>query len=141
MINHEKLNNILIDYKKDFKSNHWNNEKYKWEAVEHFQKNWDINASNFLDMFLQATEQTGNLLVSRNNFPRRMIQAFAEVDPEGVRSMFINLFDEKKDLLNRVEKFESDAETQRLNYNDGAGKQHYQHLNAISTYTLASLPG
>ena len=48
MINHEKLNNILIDYKKDFKSNHWNNEKYKWEAVEHFQKNWDINASNFL---------------------------------------------------------------------------------------------
>lgn len=49
----EKLSAIIVAYKKYFPS-HWKDEMYKWEAVQHFQKYWDVNAQNFLDMFMEA---------------------------------------------------------------------------------------
>ncbi|MDD4518799.1 MAG: restriction endonuclease, partial [Limnochordia bacterium] len=103
MINTEELKAILVEYKKDFVSQLWDNEKYKWEAVKHFQEHWDINAADFLNMFWQATDKTANLLASMNYFPRGMIKQLAEADVEAVRAMFINLFDETKDLVERVE--------------------------------------
>jgi 5-methylcytosine-specific restriction protein B len=140
MFNYKKLENVLVEYKKDFASKQWNNEKYKWEAVKHFQDHWDINAADFLEMFWQATEKTYNLLASRNYFPRRMIKFFAEHDPEVVRSMFISLFDESKDLVERYERFVADAEELKEKYIEDKGKQHYQHLNAISTYLWLRYP-
>lgn len=140
MFNYKKLENVLAEYKKDFASKQWNNEKYKWEAVKHFQDHWDINAADFLEMFWQATEKTYNLLASRNYFPRRMIKFFAEHDPEAVRSMFISLFDESKDLVERYERFVADAEELKEKYIEDKGKQHYQHLNAISTYLWLRYP-
>ena len=50
MINSEKLKAVLINYKKDFVSQ-WGDEKYKWEAVKHFQEHWDLNAPDFSNMF------------------------------------------------------------------------------------------
>jgi hypothetical protein len=140
MFNYKKLKDVLVEYKKDFLSIQWNNEKYKWEAVKHFQDHWDINAADFLEMFWQATEKTYNLLASRNYFPRRMIKFFAEHDPEAVRSMFISLFDESKDLVERYERFVADAEELKEKYIEDKGKQHYQHLNAISTYLWLRYP-
>lgn len=140
MINYEKLQAVLIDYKKDFVSQQWDNEKYKWEAVKHFQDNWDINAPDFLAMFLQATDKTFNLLASRNYYPRAMIKALAEAEAETVRAMFINLFDETKDFAERAGKFQSAAEALRDKYDDGTWKQHYQNTNSISTYLWLRYP-
>jgi len=139
MLDTKKLHDILADYKEDF-FKQWKNEKYKWVAVKHFQDHWDINAKDFLKMFTIATEKTGNLLVSRNNFPRLTIQYFAERDPEAVRAMFINLFDETKDLVERYERFEAEAEKLKEKYFEDKGKQHYQHLNAITTYLWLKYP-
>lgn len=50
MINLEKFNHVLNGYKAYFPT-HWSDEKYKWEAIKHFQDNWDIDAENFGDMF------------------------------------------------------------------------------------------
>ena len=140
MIDLEKLKAVLVDYKRDFVSQQWENERYKWEAVKHFQYHWDINAPDFAEMFIKATDKTYNLLASMNNFPRGMIQNFASLDPEATRAMFINLFDEKKDFVERVEKFQSDAEALRAKYDDGTWKQHYQNTNSISTYLWLRYP-
>lgn len=140
MIDLEKLKDVIVDYKRDFVSKQWEEERYKWEAVKHFQDNWDINASNFEEMFTRATDKTYNLLASMNNFPRRMIQGFASADPEAAKAMFINLFDETKDFAERVEKFQSDAEVMRAKYDDGTWKQHYQNPNSISTYLWLRYP-
>ena len=43
MINLEKLQSVLTGYK-DYFPKHWEDEKYKWEAVLHFQKHWDMDA-------------------------------------------------------------------------------------------------
>ena len=77
MINLEKLQNALVEYKKIF-DERWQGEKYKWEAVKWFQDHWDINANDFADMFAKATEKTANLLASMNNFPRKMVIQYAQ---------------------------------------------------------------
>ena len=139
MFNEEKLSAVLTAYKEYF-SEHWKDEKYKWEAIAHFQKYWDVKAKNFLDMFMKATDKTYNLLASMNNYPRGMIKAFATVDPEAVRVMFIRLFDESKNLAERIEQFIISAEELRVAYDDGTWKQHYQTPNAITTYLWLRYP-
>jgi 5-methylcytosine-specific restriction protein B len=57
MVNYEKLTEVIKAYKVYFPE-HWKDEMYKWEAIQHFQKNWDINADSFADMFMTATDKT-----------------------------------------------------------------------------------
>ena len=140
MINVERFNEIFAKFKENFTKEHWNDEKFKWEAVKRFQDIWDINAPDFLDMFMRATDKTYSLLASMSNFPRGMIKEFATADPEFVRSMFINLFDKSKDLASRFDKFVSDAEEIRIKYDPGTWKNHYQNANAISTYLWLRYP-
>ncbi|MDO4275780.1 MAG: AAA family ATPase [Eubacteriales bacterium] len=139
MLKKAVLADIIAAYKEYFPS-HWNDEKYKWEAVKHFQDYWDINTPDFLRMFMSATDKTLNLLANMNNYPRGMIKSFAEADAEAVRAMFISLYDEGKSLGERIEKFQSDAEELRLKYDDGTWRQHYQTPNAVTTYLWLRYP-
>lgn len=136
-MNQEVLKDYIEKYKKGF-AEHWENERYKWECVKCFQDNWDINAENFYEMFTKATDKAFNLLTSMNNFPRGMIQIYAEQDQEAVRNMFFNLFDESKDVAERVIKFQSDSQDicDRLS----PGKQHYQRAMAITVYLWMRFP-
>lgn len=139
MINSEKLTIVLKEYKENF-SNTWISEKFKWQAVKCFQDNWDINAPDFADMFMKATHKTGGLLMSMNNFPRGMIKDFAKADSEATRAMFISLFDESQNIVERIDKFRLQAEELREKYDPGTWKNHYQSLNAISTYLWLRYP-
>lgn len=139
MFDQEKLVAVIAAYKEYF-PNHWKDEKYKWEAIQSFQEHWNISAENFLDMFMEATDKTYNLLANMNNYPRGMIKSFAMAAPEAVRSMFMDLFDESKNLAQRIEQFITSAEDLRVKYDDGTWKQHYQTANAISTYLWLKYP-
>ncbi len=139
MIDQIKLQDALSYYKKDFVQKQWPNEKYKWEAVNHFQDNWDINASDFAEMLTRSLEKTYNLLASMNNFPAGMIEGFAKTAPEEVRSMFIALFDETKDVVQRILAFKDGSSILLEKYGNGAA-QHYQYENAISVYLWLKYP-
>lgn len=134
-----RLKDVLVKYKQDFVSTQWGNEKYKWEAVKCFQENWDVNAVDFADMLTRSLAKTYNLLASMNNFPARMITGFAKTAPEEVRSMFIALFDENKDVYERIDTFKMQSSILLEKYGNGAG-QHYQYENAISTYLWLRYP-
>ena len=126
-----RLKDVLVQYKKDFVATQWRNEKYKWEAVKCFQDNWDVNAEDFADMLNRSLAKTFNLLASMNNFPARMITGFARTAPEEVRSMFLALFDETKDVYERIEAFKMQSsimlavgESQSYTlYNDAGNKR------------------
>lgn len=139
MFDKSRLKDVLVQYKKDFVSTQWGDEKYKWEAVKCFQDNWNVNAENFADMLNRSLAKTFNLLASMNNFPARMITVFARTAPEEVRSMFIALFDETKDVYERIETFKMQSSIMLEKYGNGAG-QHYQYENAISTYLWLRYP-
>lgn len=139
MIDLDKLNPILEGYKAYF-PDYWDDEKYKWEAVKHFQDHWNIDAESFGEMFKQATDKTFNLLASGYAYPRGMITNFAKADDEATRSMFRNLFDESQDLGVRVDAFRTASEELRAKYDDGTWRNHYQNTNAISTYLWLRYP-
>lgn len=139
MFDQSRLQKVLAQYKKDFVPKHWDEEKYKWEAVKCFQDNWDIKAANFKDMLSRSLSKTNNLLSSLNNFPAGMILGFAETAPEDVRSMYTDLFDESKDVFERIEHFKMQASILLEKYGNGA-KQHYQYENAITTYLWLRYP-
>lgn len=105
MFDRDRLHRILIEYKNVFKSEWWPKEKYKWEAVKCFKDNWDINDEDFAGMLRKALAKTSNLLASTNNFPRQMLIQFAEQEPKSVQNMFIDLFDETKDIYERINRF------------------------------------
>lgn len=134
-----RLKAVVVEYKKRFVQTQWPDEKYKWEAVKCFQVNWDVNSDNFTDMLTKALSQTGNLLASVNNFPARMITKFAEIAQEEVRAMFIELYDESKDVYERIDNFKQKSNSLLERYGNGVA-QHYQYENAISTYLWLRYP-
>ncbi len=139
MFDQSRLTEVLAQYKQNFVSTQWGNEKYKWEAVKWFQDNWDVNAQNFPEMLNRSLDKTFNLLASNNNFPKGMIVGFAKAAPEEVRAMFIALFDESKDVFERMNAFKMQSSILLEEYGNGAA-QHYQYENAISTYLWLRYP-
>lgn len=139
MFDQFRMKDVLVAYKQNFVSKQWGEEKYKWEAVKWFQDNWDVNAPDFAEMLNRSLDKTFNLLASNNNFPKGMIVGFAKSAPEEVRAMFIALFDESKDVFERLDAFKMQSSILLEKYGNGAA-QHYQYENAISTYLWLRYP-
>ena len=116
MFNKSRLKEILTQYKKDFLPNHWKEEKYKWEAIKCFQDNWDVDAADFAAMLSKSLAETDNLLTSMNNFPKGMILGFAKHEPEEVRAMYLDLFDEDKEVYDRIHVFKTKSAILRDKY-------------------------
>ena len=134
-----RLKDVRVQYKQNFVSKLWGEEKYKWEAVKWFQDNWDVNAPDFAEMLNCALDKTYNLLASANNFPKGRIVGFAKSAPKEVRAMFIALFDESKDVFERMDAFKLQSTVLLEKYGNGAA-QHYQYENAISAYLWLRYP-
>lgn len=141
MINYGELDKVIAKYKPYFLKHFKKDEEFKWQAVECFQKHWDINAPNFGEMFKEATEKCFNLLTSAHRFPKTMIEIFAtETEPEAVRNMFTVLFDESRDLTERINFFIDEAERLRSSYGADKWTNHFQDQNSISTYLWLMYP-
>lgn len=134
-----RLKDVRVQYKQNFVSKLWGEEKYKWEAVKWFQDNWDVNTPDFAEMLSCALDKTYNLLASANNFPKGRIVGFAKSAPKEVRAMFIALFDESKNVFERMDAFKLQSTVLLEKYGNGAA-QHYQYENAISTYLWLRYP-
>lgn len=136
--NSDMLSKLLAKYREELPA-FWEDEEYKWVAVKHFQDNWDIDAEDFSAMFTEATSEHYNLLDSRMYFPIGMIERFAGVEKERTREMFRVLFDESKDLTERIKFFWDEAESIRENGKE-TWKNHYQDLHAVSVYLTFMYP-
>lgn len=134
-----RLKEILVEYKRRFVREQWPDENFKWEAVKCFQDNWDVNADDFSGMLKKSLSKTDALLASPNNFPAQMIIKFAEIVPEEVRSMFLVLFDESRDVYERIDTFKQKSYGLLERYGSGA-KHHYQKENPICTYLWLRYP-
>ncbi|MCD8301582.1 MAG: AAA family ATPase [Prevotellaceae bacterium] len=141
MIDKERLKTILVKYKEEFASTWWKDEKYKWEAVKTFQDNWDINTDSgtFSQMLKKSLSKTNNLLASNNFFPCGIIEKLADVAPEEVRELFKALFDESRNVVERILEFKDKAKKLKEKYIPDA-RQHYQTENAVSTYLWLRFP-
>lgn len=136
-MNRNLLQQYIAAYEANFEQiSH--DEIYKWRAVEHFKRHWDIDADDFSVMLKNALHRVSNLMDSGYYYPRRMILQYAEVAPETVRSAFRGLYDEDAPLLERMEAFR--AEMERLNAREFPGKSTYQDDRAIMVYLNMKYP-
>lgn len=136
-MNEEKLKNLIQLYKTDFvKIN--KKELYKWQAVKFFQDNWDIESDEFISMLPTSLSKSLNLLNSQNYFPLRMIVNYTEREPETVRKMFRNLYDEERDLIERISEFQTTA--RKLNAKYYNERNDYQDRRAVLVYLCLKYP-
>lgn len=117
----EHIQEISID-------RHVNQEEgYKFEAVDHFQKNFNLETTNLAEMLKEAIPDN-NLSVGAGYWPRIMLIKYAEMFPEETRIILRNLFDNTKDIGMRITK----AEESFRNINE---KRNYQiKTPAINTF-------
>lgn len=141
MIDDNELDKLLLKYKESFPTRFKEDEGYKWQAVAWFQKYWNLDAEDFGEMFKIATEKTFNLLASNHYFPKAMIGEFIKsAGTEVVRKMFTVLFDETKDLAERIAYFIETSDNNLTKYFGGKYASHFQNLNSISTYLWLRFP-
>lgn len=136
--NTEKLLFYINAYQKELPT-FWEDEKYKWEAVQCFQDNWNIESEDFGQMLKTATRKHLNLLGSGNYFPLGMLQEFIGIDKERVRNMFRSLYDERRDVVERISAYQAEAEQIRL-ISPEKWRNHYQDLRAISVLLWLRYP-
>jgi len=113
-------------------------ELYKWKAVKQFQDNWDIEADDFYLMTKTALSKVKNLMASGRYFPKRMLLKNIEHNPEKIRSLFRNLYDESEDIITRVESFRTAfAKINNLNFVED---NDYQDHRAVMVYLSLKYP-
>lgn len=141
MIDDNELDKLLLKYKESFPTRFKEDEGYKWQAVAWFQKYWNLDAEDFDEMFKIATEKTFNLLASNHYFPKAMIGEFIKsAGTEVVRKMFTVLFDETKNLAERIAYFIETSDNNLTKYFGDKYASHFQNLNSISTYLWLRFP-
>lgn len=113
-------------------------EIYKWRITKHFQDNWEINAADFYPMLNAALATSTNLLASGNYFASRMLLENSVRDPEEIRNLFIQLFDEERDLLERIGAFQEGF--REVNKRNFPGKLPYQDHRAVMVYLSLRYP-
>ena len=138
------IREVLAYYKKDF-TKYWEEEKYKWIAVQHFQENWDIEAKDFAGMLTESLSQAYNLLRGGMYYASNMLCVLAKQDPEKMRSLFRLLYDEDLPLVERLQPFRSGCDELLEAYRQSAAepekaKNHYQDLRALCVYLSFRYP-
>jgi len=135
-MNTDNLNLILRNYIDRFDQLD-QGETYKWVAVQHFQKNWNIDADDFGSMFKNAVQATYNMISNSRVQPTSGIVELAKHENDTVREMFRVLYaDDNGDLIirqSRIDDFVAQAESMLQNY--APGKWRYrQDVRTVITY-------
>ena len=131
----DKILQIIDGYKKDFTRVN-EDERYKWEAVGCYKRNWNIEADNFSEMYAAAYKESANLLSANMYWPYKMVITFAEKEPEKVRELFKMLLNEDLPLAQRYVDFRAAFDE----FYKPQELQHYQDLHAISVYLSFEYP-
>ena len=88
-------------------------------------------------MLAASLEKTKNLLASSHVLSKSVINTFVTEYPEKVRDMFKRLFDERRDLYDRMDYFKQQSEILRQKCDQIV---HYQDEHALSIYLWLRYP-
>lgn len=115
-------------------------EVYKWEAINHFQANWNLDDENFTEMFLNAFGKVGNLLYLNSwGFISTAVTHF----PDEVKKMFEELYNEVTPLEERIKSFQKSAKTLLPQVKSAIGKDKLntqQDERTLSVYLSFRYP-
>jgi hypothetical protein len=103
-------------------------EGYKFQAVEHFQRHFDLEASDLVTMLDESLVNT-NLVVGSMYFPKKMLLVFAEYEPEVTRNALLQLFDESKPVSERLTEVTASFNELMTKRNQELGETAHSYIN------------
>ena len=98
-------------------------EVYKWQAIKHFQQYWNIEASDFYEMFKEAFRKRGNL-VYQNSFS--FLDALGKYFPEQLRSLFLIVYG-ADDFYTKLDKAKTFVENNIGKLRKKLDKENFNH--------------
>lgn len=103
----KKIQEALEQFKTHLGSEAKKEHLYIYESQKIFQENWNLEASDSASMYNRSlnNSQTRRLWNRENYEPKRMMLEFWRMQPDFVRQMFQDLFDENKKVDGRVGRF------------------------------------
>ena len=106
-MNARRIKELFDQYKSYLQSSNKNNRLHYWESQSLFQKHWDVESEDFLQMYDQSLQSsTTQRLWKREAYePKHMMIEFIRQDPHWARQMFNELFDESKSIEGRTGRF------------------------------------
>lgn len=120
---------------------------FKWESQQNWQAAFDVEALDLAENFDRALEnsETRRLWQTEQYFPKKMMIELARQDPETVRAMFKDLFDETKAPENRLSRFVFGLDLVLADWRDARpGNREMSHfhsdLRAPSLYLAFQFP-
>ena len=134
------MNEIVSAYTSLLKEHGENGEKYKWDAIEHFRQNWDIDAPDFKAMFKEAFRLRKNLFYQNSwGFITKAVDHF----PSEVKKMFVDLYNETQPIETRILAFQDSAAEMLPKVKKASGKQKLkaqQDERTLSVYLSFRFP-
>lgn len=101
------------------------NEVYKWEAIQHFQENWNENAVDFYTMFNEAFKKKANL-VYQNSFG--FLDKLGKTYPDKLKHLFQLIFENPEaDFYDILEKGKNYADDLISDLKEKLGKDVLNH--------------
>ena len=120
----EKINDLIENYislRREDPNNE--NEVYKWHAIDCFQQHWNINATDFYEMFKESFKKRGNL-VYQNSFS--FLDALGKHFPEQLRNLFIIVYS-SDDFYIKLDKAKTFAENSIEKLREKLNKTNFNH--------------
>lgn len=142
-----KIQAAIAGYKQWLQTTKHHPGVYKWEALQHFQSNWNLQAADPVVMFDQSFQnsETRRLWQTENWYPKKMMLEFWKMEPMMVRMMFDALLNETRDVEARIGQFlfgcdELLRDYKRLHIASIENNHYHDDYRMISLYLAFSYP-
>ena len=128
-----KIQNLIEKYKIHISKSKLKDEIYKWELLDEYSGRPNTEAIDFYDEIKEI--DFSNLIYKMG---KAVLLHIAKERPEELRSIFKYLYDESKDLTERINYF--DQETLKVYKSLGETLKHHQDERSIAAYLTYQYP-
>lgn len=106
-MNLKKIQHYIQQYKTYLQNYRAEQNLYLWESQRIFQENWTFETEDLAEIYDQSLQnsQTRRLWKRENYEPKRLMLLFLKMQPDFVRHMFHDLFNEDKEIAGRIDRF------------------------------------
>ena len=145
-MNLKKIEEYISKYKEYLKAEQVDyKEIYKWECLENFKNNWNEEKQDLASIYEQSfrSKYSGFLWGGRRNSARSAMLEMINHNPEFIRDMFRDLFNEKREVLLRMDRFafHCDQVMQEIRKNRPKMQPHFHdRFKILSLYLTFNKP-
>ena len=145
-MNLQILQQSLTSFKQYLQSPASEEELYKWESLYHFQEHWDFDHPDFKEVYDKVLQnsKTKRLWESEGYVPKKMMSFFIDMNEDFVKYTFKDLFDENKEVSDRIDRFVFYCDDLLSEYKKenplSIDNNHYQDHFMISLYLAFRYP-